>query len=394
MNRNLIQRFTDCGFRRWVAGHSAAFGGASVLAGRPRRAEAKRRRLARSLAPPNCATAGQWIRRGMAALAVGCCFAVGARPGGLTNEMARVWPAPPEPARVVYLQSIRSPVDAGARLPALKRAANWVTGANDGNEKLAKPFGIALDDQGNLCLTDTGANLVCYYDQAKHRWHSWNRIGGLRFASPVAVAKKGDTLFVADSALAAVVAFHTDGKLLFRIDRSPGRPAGVAVLGERLFVADVLRHEIAVFDLQGNPVSRFGRRGTGPGEFNFPTHVSADGAGHLLVTDSMNSRVQVFDAAGRFQGQIGGPGDGPGYFGRPKGAAVDTFGHVYVVDALFDNIQIFSLDGHLLLKLGEAGQTAGSFWMPNGIAIGRDNRIFVADSYNHRVQVFKYIGRP
>ena len=304
-----------------------------------------------------------------------------------------VWPPPPDEPRIAYVQSISQPADAGVKASMLHRLSNWILGAREEGESLSRPSGIALDEAGDFCVTDTGANAVCFFDQAAKHWYRWEQIGGIRFASPVAVAKKGKTLYVADSALAAIIVFDLEGNLLFRITEGLTRPTGLAISGDRLLVADAARHCISIFDLHGKFLSSFGARGAGEGQFNFPTHVTADSRGNIYVTDSMNSRVQVFDAKGSFERPIGGPGDGPGTFSRPKGVAVDDSGRAYVVDAMFGNVQIFDSAGQLLLDFGHPGAGPGEFWLPNGIAFGRDNRIYVADSYNGRVQVFKYVGK-
>jgi sugar lactone lactonase YvrE len=303
-----------------------------------------------------------------------------------------VWPSPPEVARISYVQSILRPADIGIKFSPFTRFGHWITGSEKGNEALLKPFGLALDENDNICLTDTGLNAVCYYDRAKKKWHRWTKIGDVRLASPVAVAKRNGTFFVADSALGRVIAFKEDGKLSFQITNHLARPSGVAILNDQLFVADAQRHAIVMFGLRGEFQGESGRRGIGQGEFNFPTHLAVDGQGNLLVTDSMNSRVQILDAEGKYKGEIGNIGDSPGHFGRPKGVAVDSLGSVYVLDALFDNLQIFDHSGRLLLNFGETGGQPGQFWLANGIAITRENEILVADSYNHRIQVFKYVG--
>ena len=305
-----------------------------------------------------------------------------------------VWPSPPDPARISYVQSIGQPAEAGAKLAAFTKFTNWLGGGDKGNERLLKPFGLALDEEGNLCLTDTGANVVCFYHRGQRKWYRWAKIGRLRFASPVAIAKRGPQIFVADSALGEVVAFDVKGKLLGEFREKLGRPSGLVLAGDRLFVADSQRHAIVSFDLKGRYQGEFGRRGAGPGELNFPTHLATDAAGNLLVTDSLNGRVQRFTRDGRLLGTVGQSGDAPGFFARPKGVAVDPAGRLYVVDALADNFQIFDGEGKLLLSVGGGGQEPGRFWMPNGIAISRDLDIFVADSYNRRVQVFKYVGSP
>jgi sugar lactone lactonase YvrE len=306
----------------------------------------------------------------------------------------QVWPAPPDPPRVATVQCIARPADLGIKVSTWGKFANWVTGADKGNEPLVKPFAVALDESDNLCLTDTAANAVCCLDRAQKKRYRWDRIGKLRFVSPVAIARHQGTFFVADSGLKAVVAFDQQGRLSFLITNKLEMPVSLAVSGGRLLVVDSHRHCVVAFDLAGHYLTEFGARGAGPGQFNFPTHIAVDGAGDLYITDSINARVQRWSATGQFKNQIGGAGNSPGFFGRPKGVAVDSFGHIYVVDALFDKLQIFDPDGRLLLILGEAGSKPGEFWLPNGIAISRQNEIFVADTYNRRVQVFKYIGQP
>jgi sugar lactone lactonase YvrE len=309
-------------------------------------------------------------------------------------ERKPVWPVPPDEPRITFEQNITQPRDVGIRPSAFRRLSNWITGDTRGNELLSKPFGVCLDERGNLCLTDTGLNAVGFFDFANKKWTYWTAIGKVRFLSPVAVAKYRGTIFVADSGLGAVIAFDEKGKLQFRITGDLKRPVGLAIGDGRLFVADSQLHCVAAFDLKGKPLFRFGRRGAGEGEFSFPTHLATDNSGHLLVTDSINARVEVFDFEGHYQSDIGSAGDTSGHFSRPKGVATDSFGHVYVMDANFDNLQIFDRAGQLLLTVGEAGRENGQFWLPNGIAISADNRIFVADCYNQRVQVFKYIGQP
>jgi len=313
---------------------------------------------------------------------------------GATNSVTPLgWPPPPAEPCVVYVQSITCPADVGIRPPTLKRIANWITGNDRDNAPLIKPFGLALDDPGDLLLTDTGAADVCCLDRARKKWLRWEQAGKTRFVSPVAVARHRDTVYVADSGLGKVLAFDLKGKPRFEIARELERPSGLVIFGDRLFIVDAQLHQVVTCDLRGGFISKFGRRGSAPGEFNFPTHIAADAGGRLFVTDSLNCRIQVFDSTGRFQRIIGSPGDGPGHFSRPKGVALDQRGHIYVVDAIFDNVQVFDDQGRLLLNWGETGPDPGQFWLPNGIAISRDNVIYVADSYNRRIQVFRYTGK-
>ncbi len=310
------------------------------------------------------------------------------------SPRAPAWPGPPAQSYIVYSNSISRPADVGAKPAALRRFSSWVTGATQDAGEFEKPFGLALDSSGNLLITDTGTRSVSVLELARKRWLHWDAIGEIHFECPVAIARLGPMLFVADSALGKIIAFDEKGKLQFELTRELERPTGLAAGPDRLFVADSQRHQVVIFSGRGELISKFGSRGSGPGEFNFPTHVAVDSAARIYVTDSMNSRVQVFDPQGKFLRTIGGPGDKPGQFSRPKGVALDPAGHIYVVDALFDNVQIFDDQSRLLLNWGESGSDAGQFWLPNAIAISPNNEIYVADSFNRRIQVFRYTGKP
>ena len=321
------------------------------------------------------------------------CASTTSRPASEIKPVA-VWPASPNQPRIAYVQDLRGPRDVGQTPSVVRSFANWITGDTGEDLKLRRPYAVALDESGNLCLTDTEERLVCYADFTQKKWRRYDGVGQTKFASPVAVVRHHGIFYVADSELAKVFAFDERGKPAFEISAPLTRPVGLVIVGDSLYVVDSQAHAVFIFGLDGKLQFQFGQRGNGPGEFNFPTSIATDGQGHLLVADTMNCRLQVFDLRGNFIRQFGSNGDTAGHFARPKGVAVDSAGRIYVVDALFDNFQIFSPDGKLLLGVGQRGDGPGGFDLPNGIAIGADNRIFIADTYNHRVQVFKYIGQP
>ena len=172
------------------------------------------------------------------------------------------------------------------------------------------------------------------------------------------------------------------------------RPAGIVWLPaqKQIWVVETNAHRVSVLDESGTLVKRFGKRGLGPAEFNYPTSVCADKDGRVYIVDAMNFRIQIFSSTGEFISQFGKPGDGSGSFARPKGIATDSYGNIYIADALFCAVQIFNREGQLLYAFGTKGQGKGEFWMPSGLFIDDKDRIFVADSYNSRVQVFQLMN--
>ena len=323
-----------------------------------------------------------------------CSAARAPEPASIPAEPGRVWPSPPAEPRIQWIGQVSSPADLGVKVPLISRISNFLTGGDKGREALVRPFGLAVDEAGNLCVTDTGSGAVSFYDLAQHQYRRWTEVGGQRFDFPVAVAKRGGLIYVADSGRQEVIVFNGQGQVQRRIREEADRPSGLAVTGDRLYVACANTHVIRVYDLQGHALFQFGGRGVRPGEFNFPTHLAVDDQNRIYVTDAMNSRVQVFDAEGKFQREIGSLGDGSGHFSRPKGVALDRRGEVFVSDALFDNVQVFDGAGRFLMDFGSAGSQRGECWMPAGLAIAPGGRIYLADSYNGRVQIFQLLGTP
>ncbi len=73
-------------------------------------------------------------------------------------------------------------------------------------------------------------------------------------------------------------------------------PTGIAIDANRglVYVSDSVSHHISVFTSKGQFVSTFGKRGSEPGEFNYPNGLAVSADGILYVCDTKNNRVQCF----------------------------------------------------------------------------------------------------
>ena len=102
---------------------------------------------------------------------VACISCVSAKREASTEPAhALVWPSPPDDPRISYVKSISTPADIGRSQSGWKRVVGFITGESAEGEGLMKPFGIALDETGNLCLTDTGNNSVYFTDFGRKQW--------------------------------------------------------------------------------------------------------------------------------------------------------------------------------------------------------------------------------
>lgn len=311
-------------------------------------------------------------------------------------ESEIVWPLPPDPPRIRYLRTLSGSQDFGN-----KRNKRWrrlfLGPEAEKVTALVKPYGVTTDAKGRIYVTDTGLGAVLIFDEVEKSVRLLGAGGHVRLSTPIGIAIDAqDRIFVADSALHQVVVFNQAGEPVMALgkDESLQAPSGLAVDVERnrLLVTDSHEHKVFVYGLDGAAAGGWGGRGTGDGEFNFPTNIAVDGSGRVYVVDTGNFRVQVFDSDGKFLSKFGQAGDGFGDFHRPKGIATDGEGHVYVVDAAFNNFQIFDPEGSLLLFVGSYGKGPGNFWVPAGIHIDGQDRIYVADQINARIQVFQYLS--
>ncbi|MEO6666078.1 MAG: hypothetical protein ABIO65_04805, partial [Nitrospiria bacterium] len=344
---------------------------------------------------------GRRIYRGiglaMGVIALAAC--AGARPVPTAPAVERVWPMPPDPPRIAYVKSLTAPELVKPRKGFFGRLFERIVGKDEVTPpRMIRPFGLFVSEAGVLSITDMGLQVVHRFDLESGGYRQLFRLSeGRRLLSPTAVTEDREGMtYVADSQLNRVLVFDRQGAFQreFVADGDAVRIAGLAYHPGRdaLYVSDAGGHRMLIYGRDGRKLGGFGERGPGEGAFNFPTHLTVDGAGRLYVTDAMNFRVQVLEPDGTWIRSIGQLGETIGSFSKPKGVGLDRHGDVFVVDGLYDTVQIFNPAGELLMNFGSAGTTEGAFWLPTGVAVDRRDRIYVADTYNARVQVFRLIS--
>ncbi len=165
-----------------------------------------------------------------------------------------------------------------------------------------------------------------------------------------------------------------------------------------VYVADSGNHRIQKFTPDGAFITKWGRKGSGNGEFEsievfgpFPGIVT-DRNGNVYVADSGNHRIQKFTSDGEFVAKWGKSGTGEGEFNSPEGLGIDAHGFIYVADSKNHRIQKFDPEGVFVKQWGNKGKGQGEFDEPKGIAIDAEDNIYVTDSLNYRIQKFSPDG--
>jgi sugar lactone lactonase YvrE len=143
-----------------------------------------------------------------------------------------------------------------------------------------------------------------------------------------------------------VFKFSPDGKVLMTLGKAGvtgdgpdtfNSPSDVLVAPNGdIFVADGhggdTNARIVKFAKDGTFIKAWGKKGSGPGEFNVPHRLALDSSGRLFVADRSNSRIQIFDQDGKFLAEWK-------QFGRPSGVFIDKNDTIYVADSESNNAQ-------------------------------------------------------
>ncbi len=318
-----------------------------------------------------------------------------------------VWPNPPAPTRVKYLNYFccdkYTPEAARKKSSWMDRMAGAETQSQKMDDKplfaLWTPYGLAVDSKGNLYIADGKVGAIFVFNTETKDLQMIKNGVNARFGDIIGLAMDdSDRLFVSDTKLHHILIFGKDRKVEGSISEGLVDPGGMAIDNENrfLYVADPALDQVLVYDADKlNLIRKIGTAGkkhtlTEPGQFSVPTNMAVDGDGNLYVTDMYNNRVEVFDADGNFIRQWGKAGDRPGTFSRPKGIAIDADGHVWIADAVQDILQCYTADGRFLMWMGGHGLFPGQFRALAGLYIDKNNRIFASEQYPGRVQMFRY----
>jgi sugar lactone lactonase YvrE len=226
--------------------------------------------------------------------------------------------------------------------PILKFDPSGTLVKSFGDGMFVNPHGIHVDGQGNLWVTDGSGKDA-----------------------------KGQQVFE----------FSPDGRVLMRLGKAGvagdgpdtfNQPSDVQVApGGDIFVADGhggnSNARIVKFSKDGTFIKSWGRKGSGPGEFDTPHSLAMDKGGRLFVADRGNSRIQIFDQDGKFLAEWK-------QFGRPSGVYVDANDAIYVADSqTVDKTGCTTDQGcRRGIRIGNAADGSVKYFIPrpNGDAVG------------------------
>lgn len=178
-------------------------------------------------------------------------------------------------------------------------------------------------------------------------------------------------VFQRGPALPSVVLLDPDGRCVGSWDAAIGTAHGMRLDQDgHLWLTDAGRHRVLKTTIDGQVLLDLGRPDV-PGDdertFHAPTDVGIGPDGSIYVSDGYgNSRIVQLDPDGGFVRAWGRRGTGPGEFDTPHAVVVGPDGRVLVSDRHNHRIQIFAADGTYLDEWRHLGATQGLAFGPAG----------------------------
>ncbi|MCB0641330.1 MAG: DUF4474 domain-containing protein [Phaeodactylibacter sp.] len=177
-----------------------------------------------------------------------------------------------------------------------------ISGEGDGNGQFGAgrpsgPMGITVDKNGNIYAVDPSLTRVQKFDPSGNFLLTWNLPDYTTGANGITV---DDNLIVyVGDFYGSIHKFSDTGNFLGgNFPDSKGSGGLRMVENKYLFVANNLDQCIQVFSPDGQLITKWGSRGSGEGQFNYPWGIAVDKQGFAYTAGQNNPRVQKFSFSG------------------------------------------------------------------------------------------------
>jgi len=264
-------------------------------------------------------------------------------------------------------------------------------------DSLFNPFGLAVDNTGNVFIVDQNNNRLLFY------------MGINTTATRVYGQGGGFTTGVPNNGVGAS-------------RKGLSAPTGVAIdNSNNVYIADRFNHRVLFYSGTNTTASRvYGQLGVftsntpnnggiSANTLNFPGDVAVDDSNNVYIVDRTNSRVLIYSGtnttASRVYGQLGSftsdiannGGISANTLNLPYGIVVDNSNNLYIVDSSNHRVLFYNganttasrvygqLGSFTSNAVNNGGISANGLNSPFGLAADRSNNVFIVDRLNNRV---------
>jgi 4-hydroxy-3-methylbut-2-enyl diphosphate reductase IspH len=256
------------------------------------------------------------------------------------------------------------------------------------------PQQIAVDDERNIYVADTGNSKIKKFTNTGEFLSSWGTYGDKdgEFQSPTGIAIYENNVYVVDEKQSVIQKFDSDGNFILKWggfgdeDGEFNKPRGITVDSNGIvYVADTKNFRIQIFTSDGEFLSSFGAYGIADGRLKIPVDVAVYGD-FIYVSDPGNYKIEKYASDGTylksFDYRFGGSAV------RPGGLTSDPDGNIYFVDAVQYRVVKMNPDGRTMTTFGDVGIGDGKFITPADLVLDNRGYLFVLDSSLNLIQKF------
>ena len=258
-----------------------------------------------------------------------------------------------------------------------------------------QPQQIAVDDERNIYVADTGNSRIQKFNSDGEFLSSWGTKGfeNGELQSPVGIAIYENNVYVVDEKRSIIQKFDNDGNFILKwggLGSENGQfiePQGITINSSGVvYVADSMNHRIQIFTSDGEFLSSFGNYGFGDGKLKMPVDVAVYGD-LIYVSDPGNYKIEKYTSDGTFLKSF--DYNFAGSQVRPGGLIADPNGNIYFVDAVKYRVVKMNSDGKTITSWGNIGTGNGKFLEPKDLVLDNRGYLFVLDSAQGLIQKFE-----
>lgn len=255
-------------------------------------------------------------------------------------------------------------------------------------ENFLRPVAVAARGE-YVYVVDAGRNAVLRYDRANGRLEAVLDLKGEARGEVADIYVNPDfSFYLADPDGSRVLLYDRSGHLLqtFQNRLNMAKPVAVVAMGnDHIVVADGHYDYLIEFNGAGTMVATYAGRGLEPGEFlNIMTMTT--GPDGFYVGSRVGRKVQVISREGAYRYSFE---EGTALF--PAAIVVDEENRSYVADYMDDKIKVFDR-GRLVAAVGQHGVAPGQFKRISDLWLD-EQFLYIADSLNGRVQIARVAAR-
>ena len=259
------------------------------------------------------------------------------------------------------------------------------------------PTGVTINQKEKIIVTEYGSSCVSIFSPTGEKLQSFGSKGSAhgQFSKPWGVAVDDDgNIYVADTGNKSIQKFTSDGKFITATENKRGQlssPQGIVIHphNKKVYIVDNNNHCIQIFNHDLTFSSSFGSQGRNDGQLLHPWDVAVNSNGNVYVADSANNRIQVFTSEGEYLHKFGSDEKG-NKLHYPISITIDSDNIVYVIENNNHRVSVFTCEGEFLTSSGSMGTEPGQFRSPCGIAVHKNCVVYVCDKGNNRLQLFSH----